>query len=216
MTLNVLQLFSPGYQHCNFRRLGKMHSKGKLTKLQFMHHSMVPYDSAWYSFGSPSWRIPLTVKGTRGPHPRSRCPYKTCHSPFTGCIHPFTRTLTHPNYSFTHSDMHLIFERTDLMARVAYALRPDPASLAAMARTCESLYEPAMDVLWGELDGLEPMLYCVTSLVYVNFKRDVSPAFAIRVARRYRLKTSCHSTSSPTPLECGNSRSQWKVATCAS
>ncbi|KAG2045621.1 hypothetical protein BDR06DRAFT_1051461, partial [Suillus hirtellus] len=34
-------------------------------------------------------------------------------------------------------------------------------SLAALARTCKPFYEPAMDLLWAELDGMEPLLSCV-------------------------------------------------------
>ncbi|KAG1795264.1 hypothetical protein EV424DRAFT_625080 [Suillus variegatus] len=35
---------------------------------------------------------------------------------------------------------------------------------AALARTCKIFYEPAMDVLWTEIHGLEPLLGCVTRL----------------------------------------------------
>lgn len=36
--------------------------------------------------------------------------------------------------------------------------------LAALARTCKTFYEPAMDLLWSDMDGLEPLLGCVTRL----------------------------------------------------
>ncbi|KAG2096343.1 uncharacterized protein F5147DRAFT_551628, partial [Suillus discolor] len=32
--------------------------------------------------------------------------------------------------------------------------------LAALARTCKIFYEPAMDLLWTEIHGLEPLLGC--------------------------------------------------------
>lgn len=37
-------------------------------------------------------------------------------------------------------------------------------SFAALARTCRLFHEPAMDLLWAELDGIEPLLGCVTRL----------------------------------------------------
>ncbi|KAG2117637.1 hypothetical protein BD769DRAFT_1483731 [Suillus cothurnatus] len=37
-------------------------------------------------------------------------------------------------------------------------------SFAALARTCKPFYEPAMDLLWTELDGIEPLLGCVMRL----------------------------------------------------
>lgn len=37
-------------------------------------------------------------------------------------------------------------------------------SLAALARTCKTFYEPAMELLWGDLDGITPLLGCVPTL----------------------------------------------------
>ncbi|KAG1744568.1 uncharacterized protein EDB91DRAFT_191157 [Suillus paluster] len=37
-------------------------------------------------------------------------------------------------------------------------------SLAALARTCKTFHEPAMDLLWAQLNGIEPLLGCVTRL----------------------------------------------------
>jgi hypothetical protein len=37
-------------------------------------------------------------------------------------------------------------------------------SLAALARTCKTFHEPAMDVLWSDMEGLEPLLGCVARL----------------------------------------------------
>lgn len=37
-------------------------------------------------------------------------------------------------------------------------------SLAAVATTCKTFYEPAMDLLWNEMDISESLLGCVTRL----------------------------------------------------
>ncbi|KAG2036057.1 hypothetical protein BDR03DRAFT_921945 [Suillus americanus] len=38
------------------------------------------------------------------------------------------------------------------------------ASLEALARTCKAFHEPAMDLLWADLDGIIPLLGCVPRL----------------------------------------------------
>ncbi|KAG1851813.1 hypothetical protein C8R48DRAFT_361062 [Suillus tomentosus] len=38
------------------------------------------------------------------------------------------------------------------------------STLAALARTCKFFHEPAMDLLWTEIHGLEPLLGCVARL----------------------------------------------------
>jgi hypothetical protein len=37
-------------------------------------------------------------------------------------------------------------------------------SLASLATTCKAFHEPAMDLLWANIDELEPLLGCVTRL----------------------------------------------------
>lgn len=37
-------------------------------------------------------------------------------------------------------------------------------SIAALATTCKTFHEPAMDLLWSKVDQLEPLLGCVTRL----------------------------------------------------
>lgn len=37
-------------------------------------------------------------------------------------------------------------------------------ALAALATTCKIFYEPAMDLLWSDIDGLLPLLGCITRL----------------------------------------------------
>ncbi|KAG1828003.1 hypothetical protein EV424DRAFT_576526 [Suillus variegatus] len=43
--------------------------------------------------------------------------------------------------------------------------------LAALARTCKIFHEPAMDLLWTEIRGLEPLLGCVTRLHPLIYRR---------------------------------------------
>ncbi|KAG1727398.1 hypothetical protein EDB19DRAFT_1643054 [Suillus lakei] len=47
----------------------------------------------------------------------------------------------------------------------------DRKSLAALARTCKTFYEAAMNELWANLYGLEPLLGCVTRLYPVIYPR---------------------------------------------
>ncbi|KAG1748069.1 hypothetical protein EDB19DRAFT_239404 [Suillus lakei] len=44
------------------------------------------------------------------------------------------------------------------------ALRVSRKSLAALARTCKTFHEPAMTLLWADLDGIIPLLGCVPRL----------------------------------------------------
>ncbi|KAG2048342.1 hypothetical protein BDR06DRAFT_962840 [Suillus hirtellus] len=44
--------------------------------------------------------------------------------------------------------------------------------LAGLARTCKIFHEPAMDLLWAEIHGLEPLLGCVTRLHPLIYRRD--------------------------------------------
>jgi hypothetical protein len=37
-------------------------------------------------------------------------------------------------------------------------------TLEALARTCKAFHEPAMDLLWADLDGITPLLGCVPRL----------------------------------------------------
>ncbi|OAX35898.1 hypothetical protein K503DRAFT_339368 [Rhizopogon vinicolor AM-OR11-026] len=45
-------------------------------------------------------------------------------------------------------------------------------SLAALARTCRTFYDPAMDLLWADMDKLEPLLGCVTRLHPLIYDSD--------------------------------------------
>jgi len=46
--------------------------------------------------------------------------------------------------------------------------------LAALARTCKTFHEPAMDLLWAAMDdyGIEPLLGCVARLHPLIYRRD--------------------------------------------
>ncbi|KAG2120241.1 hypothetical protein DEU56DRAFT_835809 [Suillus clintonianus] len=48
----------------------------------------------------------------------------------------------------------------------------DRKSLAALARTSKTLHEPAMDLLWAKLYGIEPLLGCVTRLHPIVYRTD--------------------------------------------
>jgi hypothetical protein len=37
-------------------------------------------------------------------------------------------------------------------------------TLAALARTCKTFHDPAMDLLWADMDNLQPLFGCVTRL----------------------------------------------------
>ncbi|KAG2137871.1 uncharacterized protein EDB93DRAFT_754580 [Suillus bovinus] len=45
-----------------------------------------------------------------------------------------------------------------------------PTYLAALARTCKTFYEPAMNELWAEIYGLNPLLGCVTRLYPIIYR----------------------------------------------
>ncbi|KAG1799284.1 uncharacterized protein HD556DRAFT_118642 [Suillus plorans] len=48
------------------------------------------------------------------------------------------------------------------------------STLAALARTCKIFHEPAMDLLWTEIHGLEPLLGCVARLHPLIYRRGTS------------------------------------------
>ncbi|KAG1799266.1 uncharacterized protein HD556DRAFT_1457689 [Suillus plorans] len=53
----------------------------------------------------------------------------------------------------------------EIFAYVPYAETPSTQKLlSALARTCKIFHEPAMDLLWTEIYGLEPLLGCVARL----------------------------------------------------
>ncbi|KAG1781629.1 hypothetical protein EV702DRAFT_1275777 [Suillus placidus] len=48
-------------------------------------------------------------------------------------------------------------------------------SLASLAKTCNSFHEPAMDLLWANIDDLEKLLGCVTRLHPMIYCSDARP-----------------------------------------
>lgn len=48
-------------------------------------------------------------------------------------------------------------------------------SLASLAVTCKAFHEPAMDLLWAEVDRLQPLLGCVTRLHPLIYRRSRMP-----------------------------------------
>jgi hypothetical protein len=45
-------------------------------------------------------------------------------------------------------------------------------SLAVLTRTCKTFHDPTMDLLWANLEGLEPLLGCVARLRSVGDGAD--------------------------------------------
>jgi hypothetical protein len=48
--------------------------------------------------------------------------------------------------------------------------RDSRATLAALARTCRTFEEPALDTLWRNIDGLKPIVSCMPEFVVVQMK----------------------------------------------
>ncbi|KAG2110870.1 uncharacterized protein F5147DRAFT_760081 [Suillus discolor] len=51
-------------------------------------------------------------------------------------------------------------------------------SLASLATTCKTFYEPAMDLLWANIDELEPLLGCVTRLHPLIYCSGAEPSWS--------------------------------------
>ena len=43
-------------------------------------------------------------------------------------------------------------------------------NLAALARTCRTFKEPALDMIWGELDDLTPLVRCLPETSWVELE----------------------------------------------
>ena len=55
--------------------------------------------------------------------------------------------------------MHHALEIEDILLHIlGYCHLPE---LSALARTCHTFKEPALDILWGELDNLLPLAQCL-------------------------------------------------------
>jgi hypothetical protein len=64
-----------------------------------------------------------------------------------------------------------IFSYIDYIPLHNYA-SPKFKSLAALARTCKTFHDPAMDLLWADIHDLEPLLGCVTRLHPLIYDSD--------------------------------------------
>ncbi|KAG2128137.1 hypothetical protein BD769DRAFT_1775710 [Suillus cothurnatus] len=51
-------------------------------------------------------------------------------------------------------------------------------SLASLATTCKTFHEPAMDLLWANIDELEPLLGCVTRLHPMIYSSSAGPSWS--------------------------------------
>ncbi|KAG1884682.1 hypothetical protein F4604DRAFT_184360 [Suillus subluteus] len=72
-----------------------------------------------------------------------------------------------------------IFTHVDRIPPIAVnnSSSPSRKSLASLAATCKAFYEPAMDLLWADVFGLERLLGCVTRLHPLVYRasRDWDP-----------------------------------------
>jgi hypothetical protein len=63
--------------------------------------------------------------------------------------------------------MHICLLPPEILLRVFAIYQEDfhgsRATLAFLARTCQTFKEPALDILWQDLDGLEPILSCLVA-----------------------------------------------------
>ena len=71
--------------------------------------------------------------------------------------------LDPPPWSDDHSDIHENDEIRMLFLK----------SLAALARTCKTFHEPAMNLLWACIYGLSPLFGCVRRLHSLIYDRDM-------------------------------------------
>lgn len=61
--------------------------------------------------------------------------------------------------------MHLCLSIAELVEAIAQNIEQN-TDLVTMALICRAFYEPAMNMLWKELDGLEPIFCCLPESVY--------------------------------------------------
>lgn len=87
-----------------------------------------------------------------------------------------------------------IFAHVKQIRDPSYARKPlSRQCLAALATTCKSFYEPAMDFLWADMDMLLPLLGCVTRLhpmIYPRaqkfWSRDIEPLSELERSQFFR------------------------------
>ncbi|KAL4249424.1 hypothetical protein ABKN59_007991 [Abortiporus biennis] len=83
-------------------------------------------------------------------------------------------SLQTPTIYFITPSMHQLFQVRELVDFILWNLRADEdlGSLARMARTSKSLGEPALDVLWYELDSIHPLLYLLSNIKPIKPKKQ--------------------------------------------
>ncbi|KAG2750219.1 hypothetical protein P692DRAFT_20873173 [Suillus brevipes Sb2] len=64
---------------------------------------------------------------------------------------------------------------SEIFAHVNEDPGPKKPSLEALARTCKAFHEPAMDLLWADLDGMTPLLGCVPRLHRLIYPSGAKP-----------------------------------------
>ena len=62
--------------------------------------------------------------------------------------------------------VHVCLLSAEILREIFAAIREDSdfrATIATLARTCRTLKEPALDLLWKNIIGFEPLLSCLPS-----------------------------------------------------
>jgi hypothetical protein len=69
--------------------------------------------------------------------------------------------------------MHISLLATEILLHIFAIIHDDfgrdsRTILAALARTCRTFKEPALDMLWRNIDGLKPIVSCMPELAVVQ------------------------------------------------
>ncbi|KAG1783377.1 hypothetical protein EV702DRAFT_1061782 [Suillus placidus] len=104
-----------------------------------------------------------------------------------------------------------IFAHVKQIGEPSYAYVEKPLSrrsLAALATTCKTFYEPAMDFLWADMNTLLPLLGCVTRLhpmIYSSaqksWSRGIEPLSELECSQFLRHSGRVHSMYVPSDEE---------------
>ena len=120
--------------------------------------------------------------------------------PRRGCLAAATKIAVNPKWSLT--SMHQALQIEEILINIfsfCYVKRRLPRRLArrqlwyansrvaALARTCKTFKEPALDMIWAELDDLTPLVRCLSEASWVESEG----------VRRYELYIDVYSDEIP-------------------
>ncbi|KAF8994456.1 hypothetical protein BDQ17DRAFT_1430990 [Cyathus striatus] len=77
----------------------------------------------------------------------------------------------------------------EILTLICEYLSPEKKNLASLARTCKMFEEPALDVLWFELDRFYPLAKCLPFNVWTEEEHDGNKEYL--VLKRPLLSTDC-------------------------